>query len=104
MVVDDLLLATDSADFAETFGNALAKTYKLSVMGQPKWMIGLKVGRHLDSISLSQERYILDMAERFGQADCNPVCAPANHSLDLLNTTSDLLDLNTHNFLALIGF
>jgi hypothetical protein len=43
------------------------------------------------------------MAERFRQTDCKPVCAPANHSLDLLNTTSDPLDLNTHDYLSLVG-
>ena len=39
LVVDDLLLAMDSLSFSAHFQNALAKTYNLSVLGEPTWTI-----------------------------------------------------------------
>ena len=103
LVVDDLLLATDSPDFAEQFQDTLAKTYELSVLGEPTWMIGLRVTRSGPAISLSQERYVSDIAARFGQSDCRPVHTPADHSLELAATTGQPLNPDTHDYLSLIG-
>jgi len=103
LVVDDLLLATDSLSFSDDFQNTLAKTYNLSVLGEPTWMIGLRVMRSGQLISLSQERYVTDVAARFGQADSKPVHTPAEHSLDLANTAGQPLEPATHDYLALIG-
>ena len=97
LVVDDLLLATDSLSFSDDFQNTLAKTYNLSVLGEPTWMIGLRVMRSGQLISLSQERYVTDVAARFGQADSKPVHTPAEHSLDLANTTGQPLDPTTYD-------
>ena len=66
-------------------------------------MIGLHVTRQGQRVSLSQERYIADITARFGQLDCKPVHTPAEHSLDLSDTSGQPLDPANHDYLSLIG-
>ena len=103
IVVDDILLCTNDPTHAQRFQDMLKTTYKLTTMGQPEWMIGLKVQKRGRTITLNQERYIMDIATKFGQIDCKPVSTPADSQTHLHTLTGDPLDSAKYNFLSLIG-
>jgi transposase InsO family protein len=103
IVVDDILLCTNDPTHAQRFQDMLETTYKLTTMGQPEWMIGLKVQKQDRTITLNQERYIMDIASKFGQTDCKPVSTPADSQTNLRILTGDPLDSTKYNFLSLVG-
>jgi histone deacetylase 1/2 len=102
-VVDDILLVTNTTSHQHDFNETFSATYKLSALGSPQWMIGLRVQHKDRTVTLSQERYILDITARFGQLDCKPVTSPADSCTNLHTLTGDPLDTTKFNYLSLIG-
>ena len=103
VVVDDILLCTNSATLPQQFADALSTTYSLSQMGSPEWMIGVRVQRRDQTIYLNQERYITDIAARFGQLDCCSISTPADSNVNLRDLTGSPLDITKYDYLSLIG-
>ena len=103
VVVDDILLCTNSKTHPSDFAETLSTTYELSQMGSPEWIIGLRVQRKGQVICLNQERYITDIATRFGQLDCRPVATPADSNVNLRDFEEPRLDTTKYDYLSLVG-
>ena len=81
-------------------------TYKMKHLGQPKFMIGIKIDMNDTCIRLSQHQYIEHAAVKFGQHTAAPANLPAHPSGCLsLESSGDspLLDPTTHPYLSLVG-
>ena len=61
VVVDDMVLACPNDDFAKTFYEQLSKHYDVKDMGEPEYVIGVRVKVDNDSVSFTQDRYINDL-------------------------------------------
>ena len=84
----------------------MEKTYRIEHMGSPKLMIGLRVTRTPSSIKLDQSHYILDMIDKFKQADCTPVHSPASVTGcfgSSIDGDSSPLDLTVFPYMPLMG-
>ena len=68
-------------------------------MGVPKFMIGIKIDISESNIALSQQHYIEQLAERFGQTNSAPVHTPANPS----GCLAAPLDTTAKPYLSLVG-
>jgi hypothetical protein len=86
IVVDDILLATNSATWATQFERDLGHVYKLKSLGRPAYMIGMQLGYHDKFLTVCQNRYISDVAKRFGESVCTPTRTPANATVSLVQT------------------
>ncbi|MFX3647991.1 MAG: reverse transcriptase domain-containing protein [Paenibacillus sp.] len=89
LYMDDMLLFSSSLDSINSVKEALSKEYQMSDLGEARRFLGMDIKRssQTDStpapISISQERYITDILNRFGLLDCKPMQAPmANHTLE----------------------
>ena len=63
VVVDDMILASPSKEFAKHFHARMSKVYDIKDLGEPKYVIGVRVNIKPDSITLKQDRYIKELAE-----------------------------------------
>ena len=88
------------------FNNGMDAAYKTKHLGEPQFMIGIKVDLTPTALHLSQTAYIRDVARRFKQLESPPAPTPANATGCLAtHAKSDdaLLDTSTYPYMALIG-
>eukprot|EP00253_Pinus_taeda_P036220 PITA_36220 len=52
-------------------------------LGYVHYYLGIEVSQHPKSIFLSQKKYIVDLLNRFGMTECNPVTTPMEQNLKL---------------------
>ncbi|KAJ2927537.1 hypothetical protein H1R20_g9558, partial [Candolleomyces eurysporus] len=76
--IDNITLAYKDPVLIDCAAEELSKHFKLRNLGQTKFLLGVKISQDQDnhSISLSQRQYIIDMLERYGMQNCNPVTIP----------------------------
>ena len=78
--IDDItLVSADSAMLDQVVAD-LSSHFKLRDLGRTEFLLSIHIVQDAQSsaISLSQRQYCLDMLERFGLIDCNPVTTPMN--------------------------
>jgi hypothetical protein len=83
--VDDLGLISNSKDGIVQLKGELATHFTISDLGELNWLLGIKIVRDREkrTISLSHERYILDVLNKYGLQDLNPVRTPIETSIRL---------------------
>ena len=61
VVVDDMVLASPTDEFADNFYKNLSKKYYVKDMGQPTYVIGVRVSIDSNGVKFTQDRYISDL-------------------------------------------
>ncbi|KAJ3013542.1 hypothetical protein NUW54_g1564 [Trametes sanguinea] len=83
--VDDITIASKSLDSIQRVKEELRAHFKLRDLGPTSWLLGVKIERDRAkrSLSISQRQYALDILERYGFANCDPVSTPMDPGLRL---------------------
>src|SRR5689334_16617259 len=83
--IDDITFVSASTAALDSVAAELSTHFKLRDLGPTKFLLGIEIicDHSSNSISLSQRQYCLDILERFGMADCNPVTTPMNPGIRL---------------------
>eukprot|EP01127_Copromyxa_protea_P008684 TRINITY_DN199_c0_g1_i24.p1 TRINITY_DN199_c0_g1~~TRINITY_DN199_c0_g1_i24.p1 ORF type:complete len:296 (+),score=39.86 TRINITY_DN199_c0_g1_i24:547-1434(+) len=55
----------------------LQNQFKMTDLGEMKFFLGMEVNRQASSVTISQKKYITEMLQRFGMADCRNADVPA---------------------------
>jgi hypothetical protein len=77
LYVDDCLVAYDQEWQIKEVLDRLKETYALKDLGQPTQILGIQVESFENGdVKIHQARYIDELLERFGMADCNEVPIP----------------------------
>lgn len=73
----------DEEEF-EQFADALKSRFKITDLGQTRSILGIRIDydRSKGTLSLSQPKYIQDILETYGMADCNPIHTPDQKEVD----------------------
>jgi hypothetical protein len=107
LYVDDVTLAAppSSSKLCSKIIELILNAYKGRYLGEPKHFIGMKVVRDREnrSVSLSQEKAILDLAEQFNVNVKKSKNVPLNPSVKLAKDEGDAWDTQTFNYRSLIG-
>jgi hypothetical protein len=102
--VDDLTIAASSVDTLLEFKALMSTKFEMKDLGEMEYILGLQVRRNrkAKTLHLSQERYVLDVLDRFGMLDCNPTQSPMQFIVLRKAVEGDeLADKDT--YLSLIG-
>jgi len=81
--VDDILIVSDNRKRERQIKEALVKSFKIKDLGEAKHCLGFEIRREVDSIHLSQKGYVLELLNRFGMHNCNPVSTPLTSDVKL---------------------
>ena len=103
MFVDDGLVLSKSLDAIDVLTNELKDCFEI-VTNEPNIFVGVQIERNRDErfLRLHQSEYALKILNKFNMMDANPVCTPADISLDLRsNESSD--DMQRFPFRELVG-
>jgi Reverse transcriptase (RNA-dependent DNA polymerase) len=86
--VDDLLILSDSPSLLTQVKNELGNRFKMTDLGEARWILGMEVTRNRRDrmLTLTQRRYVQTILERHGMVECRPVSTPMvpNHHLEKL--------------------
>lgn len=74
--VDDFLMFYQSSDDLNNLKKFLNHHFRMKDVGAVTSCLGMRIIQGGDWLALDQGRYILDILNRFGMADCNPICTP----------------------------
>jgi hypothetical protein len=82
--VDDIIFGSTNQDFYEEFGNMMANEFKMSMIGELSYFLGLQIKQLRNGTFVSQGKYIKDMLKKFGMDEAKPISTPmgTNGSLD----------------------
>ena len=88
--VDDLILASESLLSVNSLKAALSENFKMTDAGEIKTVLGIDVTRDREKgiLTLSQERYALEILKKFRMQDCKPKDTPLEEGLKLTSEMS----------------
>ncbi|KAM0063403.1 putative RNA-directed DNA polymerase [Helianthus debilis subsp. tardiflorus] len=89
--VDDIIITGSSSDFVTGLIGRLHSQFALKDLGQLSYFLGIQATFSEDVLHLSQLRYLLDLLQRTGLADCRPLSTPVSSGRQLSRHTGDPL-------------
>lgn len=79
--VDDILIFTNNSHTEKYIKNELMNRFHMKDLGEVKYCLGLHVQREKGSIYIDQKKYITEVLNKYGMADCKPVMTPMDVNL-----------------------
>jgi len=88
--VDDLIIASKDVNKIEQLKINISQNFEIKDLGDIKHCLGIEFTKKDDRITMHQRGYTIDILNRFGMMESNPVCTPMdiNQKLTRPNTTS----------------
>ncbi|GJR64566.1 retrovirus-related pol polyprotein from transposon TNT 1-94 [Tanacetum coccineum] len=74
--VDDIIFASTNPIFYDIFANQMSKRFKMSMMGQISFFLGLQVSHNPKGIFRNQSKYALEMLKKYGLDKCDALDIP----------------------------
>jgi hypothetical protein len=78
LYVDDILLASGDLGMIEDEKVLLKKGFEMEDLGEAHFILGMSIKRDRKKrlLTIDQKQYLLDILDRFGMTDCNPIDTP----------------------------
>ncbi|GJU00656.1 retrovirus-related pol polyprotein from transposon TNT 1-94 [Tanacetum coccineum] len=64
--VDDIIFASTNLIFCDKFAKLMSKRFKMSMMGQISFFLGLQISQSTRGIFINQSKYALEMLKKYG--------------------------------------
>ncbi|GJV50966.1 retrovirus-related pol polyprotein from transposon TNT 1-94 [Tanacetum coccineum] len=74
--VDDIIFASTNPIFCDKFAKLMSKRFKMSMMGQISFFLGLQISQSPRGIFINQSKYALEMLKKYGFEKCDAVDIP----------------------------
>jgi hypothetical protein len=100
--VDDIVIASDNVASVLELTKFLNSVFSLKDLGPLKYFIGIEITRNVKGISISQQKYALEIIEDFGVLGAKPVLFPMDSNLKLSQGDGELLD-DPSSYCRLVG-
>jgi hypothetical protein len=81
--VDDIIFGSDDDRMSHKFAKDMQNEFKMSLLGELSFFLGLQICQRNQGIFISQTKYIREMLKRFRMEDCKPVSTPMQTSCKL---------------------
>ncbi|XP_057739664.1 uncharacterized mitochondrial protein AtMg00810-like [Arachis stenosperma] len=84
--VDDIILASASSTMLSNVQKLLQSIFKLKILGDLKYFLGLEIAKSTDGIHLCQRKYTLNLLQDTNFTTCKPTALPMEPNLKLSST------------------
>lgn len=74
--VDDLIYTGNNVDMLKEFRRSMKKEFDMTDLGKMRYFLGIEVIQEDHGIYISQRKYAMEVLDRFGMTNCNPVTVP----------------------------
>ena len=91
--VDDIIFGSTNQDFCEEFGKMMANKFKMSMIGELSYFLGLQIKQLKNGTFVSQGKYIKDMLKKFSMNEAKAISTSmgTNGNLDS-DTSNNIVD------------
>ncbi|WVZ58644.1 hypothetical protein U9M48_008889 [Paspalum notatum var. saurae] len=82
--VDDIIFGGSSHALVSSFAEQMSREFKMSLMGELQFFLGLQIKQGLDGTFVHQAKYTRDILKKFNMGDSKPMTTPmsTNTALD----------------------
>ncbi|GJT15002.1 retrovirus-related pol polyprotein from transposon TNT 1-94 [Tanacetum coccineum] len=81
--VDDIIFGSTCQDMCDDFAKIMHDEFKMSMMGELNFFLGLQIKQMKDGIFFNQSKYIKEMLKKFGLEDSKPMKTPMSSDTKL---------------------
>jgi hypothetical protein len=74
--VDDIIFGCNKNSLVQWFASAMESEFKMSMIGELSFFLGLQITQRPEGMFISQEKYLREMLKRFQMEDSKPVGTP----------------------------
>ncbi|KAJ9547782.1 hypothetical protein OSB04_020325 [Centaurea solstitialis] len=100
--VDDIIFRSTKAKLCKKFESLMQSQYKMSMMGELTYFLGLQVKQSEKGIFISQGKYVRDMLKQFDLSTCSEMKTPMAPPLKL-DKDSNGKSVNISTYRGMIG-
>ena len=101
LYVDDLLIFGSTLEIIKETKNFLSLNFDMKDLGETSNILGLKITRTPDGISIDQSHYFEKVLKKYNYFDCKLVCTPFDPSIKLFPNEGDIF--NQKEYASIIG-
>eukprot|EP00253_Pinus_taeda_P007717 PITA_07717 len=73
---DDIIFGNNEEAMSQSFVVVMQKEFKMSLLGELTYFLGLKIQQNEGGIFVSQTKYLKQILKKYGMEDAKPVCTP----------------------------
>ncbi|KAJ9538852.1 hypothetical protein OSB04_031585 [Centaurea solstitialis] len=100
--VDDIIFASTKPELCKEFENTMKSQFKMSMMGELTFFLGLQVRQRPDGIFINQSKYVHNLLKRFDFGGSNSAATPMPKNFQLnVDLSGKSVDQKNHR--AIIG-
>nr|GEW30853.1 hypothetical protein [Tanacetum cinerariifolium] len=74
--VDDIIFSSTHPRYIQLFFDLMKSCFKMSMMGEMTFFLGLQVNQSPRGIFINQSKYVLEILKKYGMESCDPVGTP----------------------------
>ncbi|GJX27308.1 retrovirus-related pol polyprotein from transposon TNT 1-94 [Tanacetum coccineum] len=74
--IDDIIFGSTNPKFSKRFENLMHSRFKISLMGEMKFFLGLQIRQSPRGIFINQSKYALEILKKHGMEKCDSVGTP----------------------------
>ncbi|GJS57428.1 retrovirus-related pol polyprotein from transposon TNT 1-94 [Tanacetum coccineum] len=74
--VDDIIFGSTHPRYTQLFSDLMKSRFKMSMMGEMTFFLGLQVNQSPRGIFINQSNYVLEILKKYGMEACDPVGTP----------------------------
>jgi hypothetical protein len=100
--VDDIIFGSDDDRLSQKFTKDMQNEFKMLLLGELSFFLGLQIRQSNQGIFISQTKYIREMLKRFGMEDCKPIITLMQTSCKL-SKDDDSKSTDQRQYRSMIG-
>eukprot|EP00253_Pinus_taeda_P030056 PITA_30056 len=101
-ILDDIIFGSNEEAMSQNFSLVMQKEFKMSLLGELTYFLGLQIQQNKDSIFLSQTKYLKQILKKYGMEDMKPVCTPMVTGCSL-SANDELATVHQPTYRSMIG-
>ncbi|KAJ9544361.1 hypothetical protein OSB04_024068 [Centaurea solstitialis] len=100
--VDDIIFGSTSRELCKKFEKVMNNEFKMSMMGEINFFLGLQVRQFPDGIFINQLKYISDLLKKYDMSGCNSIGTPMATG-NKLGTDHEGQDVDLRMYRGMVG-
>ncbi|KAJ9544684.1 hypothetical protein OSB04_024391 [Centaurea solstitialis] len=100
--VDDIIFGSTSRELCKKFEMVMTEEFKMSMMGEISFFLGLQVRQFSDGIFINQSKYIFDLLKKYDMSGCNSIGTPMATGNSIV-PDHEGKDVDLRNYRSMVG-
>ncbi|KAJ9561372.1 hypothetical protein OSB04_006532 [Centaurea solstitialis] len=100
--VDDIIFGSTSRELCKKFETVMTEEFKMSMMGEINFFLGLQVRQFSDGIFINQSKYMFDLLKKYDMSGCHSIGTPMAIG-NSIGPDHEGKDVDLRNYRSMVG-